>query len=90
MNLKTQIKTKEELLDTLENYNIFCIASREDDDELKYYFYGKRKGIKQYDLMEINVYDKKEIELLIKCEQEGVGEEIISYIKHILKSKGYV
>lgn len=88
--LKTLIKNKETIIDTLEQYNIFCIASREDEDDVKYYFYGRRKNIKTYDLIEINIYNSKEIEIIIKCDNEDIGNEALEYIKEVLHGEGYI
>lgn len=67
-----------------------CIASREDDDDLKYYFYGKRKLSKQYDVMEINIYNNTELEVTVKCDREELGAETLAYVKDLLEDEGYI
>ena len=88
--LKRKIRNKEQFIESLERYGILCIASREDDDDLKYYFYGKRKQTKQVDVMEINIYNNNELEVTVKCDEEEVGAQTLAHVKDLLQDEGYI
>ena len=89
VELNKKIYNKDQLINSVAKYNIFCIASREDDENIKYYFYGKRSDGEQYDLMEVNIYNLNELEIIIKSNNQKGANDILTNVKYILNREGY-
>lgn len=57
IDLSVEMENKQDLINLFEEANIYCIASREGQNEVKFYFYCHEQTQKQNFLFEIKVVD---------------------------------
>ncbi len=84
--LESDLDSKDDLIDIFEEKNIFCMASNENDGDLKFYFYCQEKIKQNWFLMEINIVDGDEFSLELKFDQdEDSAGEILNLVDKLLK-----
>jgi len=78
--------TVERLEEALNTKNVFCIASGEKDGELRFYFYAKYEKTSSVLLMELQIHrSRKELNLMVKSENEDLGPYFSKYIEESLR-----
>jgi len=87
-NLKPNV-TEKEIEDMFHTMNVFCIASGEQDNEMKFFFYGKYLQTGSFVFMELNINkSNSELNLIIKTETEDIAPWFTKYIENCLISWG--
>ena len=91
LSLENDLEKKEDLIELFEKNNIFCIASRESQDEIKFYFYCQDQSSQCFYQMEINVVDKDEFSMTVKGENESdlIGQ-VMNLVEQILRKNKYI
>jgi len=68
----------------LEKEKIFCIASKDDEDEKVYFFYGQERVTKQFILLEINLSNGDSLTANIKAADKQLLKDFVEYFKELL------
>ena len=88
--LRKDMDDKDILTDLLESENITCIASMQDRDQKKYYFYSKDAVTREFAYMEAIIVEDSTFSVTIKCEKKDVSEALLDLLKTALKKKNYL
>ena len=91
ISLDVDVEEKDDLVDIFEERNLFCIASQENEGDLKFYFYCQEKKSENYYLIEINICDGDEFSLILKFDQdEDTAGRVLDLVDDILRSNNYI
>jgi len=77
-----EVVTVEKLEEAFQSQNIFCVASGEKDNEMRFYFYGKFARADQLFFVELQINRfNSELNLSVKAESEDLGTPVAKYIE---------
>ena len=71
-------------MDTLEKKKIFCIASKDEDNEMYFYFYCQEKTSKNIFVFDLKIGQFKNLNLTLKSENEKLNIQFLGFFKQIL------
>ena len=75
------VPSKEKLIESMEKRHLYCIASREEDDEVYCYFYCQEEKSKSLLLFDLLISAEGNLEVTVKGEKTELLGQMQEYLK---------